>query len=350
MPYQTNDDFQTRGDIEYGFFTTESGSSSAGYVINGERTRNVNLYSVKEGSEERPSMIVDNIARCLEELGGTLGKEDRGFYMTSNYAAGGEAKVVTITEETLFRAYEESKLLMNLSLDAGLAAGLQASNIGLVKADAVVFNKIPGRRIAVGGAGGDAHPIILIDEVAGVCAYIAGAHAAIHAGAYEKAVAEMTALGASVENIHTLVGPGLGPRSYEFGRQIKRPSDGEIITTREYFADSETDSAVIEVARPNGEEKCLVDMPKLLKQKSRQLGLKENHFHDMALDTLGYDAYDAVTHEFNGGVDFSQLAETGPLFFSARRQVKMDSEDVAEANTGLHSKSGRHFSLVITKG
>ena len=349
MPHQHHEAFDpnTLTNTSYGFFTNERGSSTGGYVVNGEGTRNVNIYSPQESDKagyDPAISVIGNLMACFKEL--THGQEHAAhthqFLMTSNYGKSG-ARILTCRdarELTELKKLAESETSV-LELHANIQTELQGNGVCTLKADALVFKGIPGEFIAAGGASGDAHPIILIDDANKVCAYISGAHAALKEGVIEKTIQAMLSTGARHNNIHMMIGPGLGKNSYEFGLM---KSNGEDITPDEYL--NVPRDKVLKVSDPKCRDKWLVDIEKLVAFKAMGMLPREN-VHNMDIDTMGFDLYHNGTRR--EVIDFEELDRKGILFFGARRTI-MKKEGVAAQNPGTHNTVGRHFAGITLKG
>lgn len=346
MPFIDHDAFSNKQlrNTAYGFFTTEQGTSTGSYLVTGEASRNVNIYSPtcpKVEFRDSAQTVHDNIMRCLKELCSEAFRFqsiNHTFIMTTNYAKGG-VNVLTVTAKN-FREIVDSvkRTTANLGIDGELLRMLHRDNIDILCADAVVLKGIPDQRICVGGAAADAHPIILIDDENKVCAYIAGSHAGIKAGAYEQTIVHMEALGADRAKIHTVIGPGLGPNSYEFGYQP------------DYFGEA-YQKHMEPVKDQSNQPKCLVHFVDIIRQKSVEQGINPANVHDVEIDTLSYDAYRPPPERLKAtAVDFADLIASGPLYFSARRSIKERNGDSTSENPGLHNTVARHFSAVCLYG
>lgn len=347
MPHQFHEQLKPAElkNTSYGFFTTESGTSEGAYVIAGEKTRNVNLFSPFTRADlqklklpetatdmlETPHRIVSNLVACFAELSLRADFAHK-FVMTSNYGAGGVRVLCAHNTEALVA-------LKQLSLDelekSGLHEDMQKelakAKICVIKADALVFKGIPEEEILAGGASGDAHPIVLLDDKNKVCAYISGAHAALKGNVIEETIKTMIEAGAVAENIRLVIGPGLGKRSYEFGDNAAAylgvPDD--------------------QVDRVNNPEKRLLDIHKIVRFMALCY-LRPDQVLNMDLNTMGFDLYDAAGNR-KASVDFVALNKEGPLFFSARREM-MSKEGMTAENTGLHNTVGRHFAGMGVRG
>lgn len=345
----------TLSKMNYAFFTNEDGHSDAGYLIDGQKTRNVNLYS----SEQLPGKgfdpaerVVANMQMCFQELG--AGDDVRHkFFMTSYYANMGKSAPLIVSCDNLDHLVElkarasqnlvyedEDKSNPNrLGLEPSMRAAIGDSDISVIRADALIFKGIPGESIAVLGASGDAHPIMMFDDENKIACYISGAHMTLKQGVLEQSFDRMLELGANPSNIKLLIGPGLGRKSYEFGENAP-----------EYFAISEEDCA--RVFRPvldtAGNRKYLIDIRELVSTKL--IGrLSPENVHDIELDTMGFDLYDQVSEEHGQTflkrkttINFEELNKSGPLFFGARRSIMQQSGDLMQKNSGAYNTVGRH--------
>lgn len=351
----------TLSKINYAFFTNEDGHSDAGYLIDGQKTRNVNVYS----SEQLPGKgfdpaerVLANIQMCFRELG--AGDEVKHkFFMTSYYANMGKSAPLIISCDNLDYLYElkaqashnlscedEDKSNPNrLGLEPSMRAAIGNSDISVVRADALIFKGIPEESIAVLGASGDAHPIMMFDDENKIACYISGAHMTLKQGVLEQSFDRMIALGANPSNIRLVIGPGLGPKSYEFGENAP-----------EYFSIQEERCA--RVFRPvldtAGNIRYLIDIKELVSVKL--IGrLPPENIHNIELDTMGFDLYDEVSEEHGDTflkrkttINFEELNKSGSLFFGARRSIMQQSGDLMQHNSGAYNTVGRHgagFSL-----
>lgn len=339
MPYVVHErlPLSTLKNISYGFFTNERGNSTGGYVIAGHDTRNVSLISPQVETErgyDPAANVVSNLMLCFDELTSSVSDEleVHRFVMTSNYGKGG-ARVLAVEDthglDALKRASQSE--LSSLGLHEAMLQALSCANVHAIKADAMVFKGIPGHIIAAGGPSGDAHPIVLIDDENKIAAYVSGPHAALKEDVLEKTTLEMMRVGARKENIRLVIGPGLGPKSYEFGANaaeyLKVPPE-----------------VIDDVKKP---DKKLLDIAKITKYKLRDL-LSADQVLDMEINTMAFDLYDDKG-ERKSSVDFSALSKRGPLFFSARREI-MATDGLGAENTGLHNTVGRHFAGITLRG
>jgi hypothetical protein len=165
--------------IRHGFFTRQGGVSIGPYA-----SLNCGL-----GSNDDPSLVLENRRRIGRHLGGDDGKFGGG--------------VVTLYQEHGNVAFEATR---------------PPSRDGLPHADAVV-SVIPG--LVVGVLTADCAPVLLADAEAGV---VAAAHAgwrgAIN-GIVDSAIREMERLGARRERIAAAVGPAISQSAYEVGPEFE---------------------------------------------------------------------------------------------------------------------------------
>ena len=274
------------------------------------------------------------------------------FFMTTYYAVDEPLILCCSNLEDMYRLKQQAAQDLfyglnpdekdpkrRLGLNTEMREALHDSDISTVKADALIFQGISEHNIAVLGASGDAHPIMMFDEQTQIGCYIAGSHAALSKGVLERSFDKMVELGGNPQKIKLFIGPGLGPNSYEFGENAP-----------EYFG---IPSAVKKVQDSAGKPKCLVDIEKLVIGKLENRLPKEN-IVNTSLDTMGFDLYDEInidgvkTMQRKINIDFVELKESGPLFFGARREVMTMHDSIRAENSGAFSKVGRHaagFSL-----
>lgn len=329
--------------VNYAFFTTEAGTSDAGYRINGERTRNVNIFSPEQSKEpgkgfDSSACVLDNVMRCFVELGAT--ESTHKFFMTSFYAGNGKSdpRIYTcqnVSDLDALKTLGIEGARTILKPESGMGEQLLQQGIGVLKADALIFKAIPGQDFAMLGASGDAHPIMMFDDENKLACYVSGAHAALKQGVLERAFDEMLRLGAKVENIKVVIGPGLGPNSYEFGDNA--PDYFQVPDAIEFVKDLE------------GKPKCLINIDRLVKGKL-QTRIAPEHIFNLNLNTTGFDLYVPSAPDSDGKTvktrretfDFKELSEQGLLLFSARREIMSRAEDLSARNSGAHSTVGRH--------
>lgn len=345
----------TLSKINYAFFTNENGCSDVGYLIDSQKTRNVNIYSSEQPPEkgfDPAERILANIQKCFEELsdGGEIRHK---FFMTSYYANMGKSAPRIIScdnldylnelkaqaSQNLYYEDQDKTNPNRLGLESVMRAAISSSDISVIRADALIFKGIPGESIAVLGASGDAHPIMMFDDENQIACYISGAHMTLKQGVLEQSFDKMIELGANPSRIRLVIGAGLGPKSYEFGENAP-----------EYFAipEEHMNRVLKPVSDTAGIKKFLIDIKELVCVKLMGRLPAEN-IHDIGLDTMGFDLYDEVSEEHGSTflkrkttLNFEELKKSGLLFFGARRGVMQQSEDLMQQNSGAYNTVGRH--------
>lgn len=344
--------------MRYAFFTNEDGLSDGGYLIDNKRTRNVNLFS----SERKPTdigfdpaaRVVANILQCFFDLGAAeKDPKNHKFYLTSYYANEGKSEPLIVScdnlndlntlkqsaAKSLFLDIDDKSNPMRLGLEPEMRKAINSSDISVIRGDALIFKGIPGESIAVLGASGDAHPIMMFDDEKKIACYISGAHAAIKQGVLEKSFQRMVDLGATPAAIRVVIGPGLGPKSYEFGENAPT-----------YFGTTSIE-ALTPVKDSTGAQKYLVDIHKLVIAKLKDK-ISADKIFNIDIDTTGFDLYTEVEVEVENEkhkvlqrrtkIDFNELNKNGPLFFSARRGIMEQNNDLMARNPGAYNSIGRH--------
>lgn len=160
------------------------------------------------------------------------------------------------------------------------------------RADGIVTRT---RGLALGVTHADCGSLLFADPSAGV---VGAAHAGWRgalSGIVEATVDAMERLGAEREAITVVLGPTIGPRSYEVGPEFV-----------ERFAAADG-SSVRHVQRGASEERALFDLPGYIAQ--RALAAEVGTFVDMALDTYPdeerFFSYRRTTHR--GEPDYGRL-------------------------------------------
>ena len=342
--------------IHYAFFTNEHGQSDAGYRIDGQKTRNVNPRSAQqqegEGFDPADSVLA-NIQRCFQELGVQEGDGTHKFFMDSYYANMGKDQPLILSCESLaeldnlkqhashYNLYDDKENPRCLRLGAAMQTAIARSDISMLKADALIFKGIPDEKIAVLGASGDANPIMMFDDEHKIACYISGAHTAIKQGVLEQSFDRMLALGANPHTIRLVIGPGLGPHSYEFGENAP-----------DYF---QVPRALTPVVDTKGANKYLIDIHPLVIGKLEGRLSQENIFN-IGIDTMGFDLYDevvegeAIKFKRKTTINFSELNKQGLLHFSARRKIMEKNNDLTEPNSAAFNTVGRQAAGFTVKG
>lgn len=244
MPFQFHEDADPTAlsNIGYGFFTNEDGTSDGDYVVVGQNTRNVNIFSpsqLDDSKTPKPGYdsavkVGENINRCFNELLAGRDGVQHKLFMTTNYAKDGLKIRVCENFQGISALKEDAKVNLE-SVGPDMAEKLTQLDISIIKADAIIVKGIAGHQIAVGGASGDAHPVIIYDDQNKIACYFSAAHVCIKAGVIEESLSRMLSLGANIENIRLIIGPGLGPNSYEFGANaaayLDVPTDNQLRRT-----------------------------------------------------------------------------------------------------------------------
>lgn len=327
--------------IRYAFFTNERGESQT-YLLGGEPTRNINLYSSAQKPDagfDPADRVLANIQKCFTELGAT--DETHQFVVSTNYANMGKSAPLIMSCSNVDEIAALKSLAFNNLQDLGLEGtmhdAIAHSTISVIKADALIFKGVPGESIAVLGASGDAHPIMMFDDNNQIACYIAGAHTALKQGVLAQSFDRMIALGANQDNIRLVIGPGLGPRSYEFGDNAPA-----YFNLREYTAE-----VLTPVLDTHGNQKYLVNIEALVCVQLRDK-LDPQYIYNIDIDTMAFDLYDEG--EENGTsvlkrkitIDFEELNEKGPLFSGARRFIMSASGDLRRENSSAFSQVPRN--------
>ncbi len=340
--------------IDYGFFTNQEGESDGGgYCLDGKKTRNVNIYSPECKPEsigfDAPGRVLANIQKCFQELGAG-DQETHKFFMTSYYANGGKSDPVIVTCDNLrdlskLQERAATNLFFNdgnkenpncLGLVDSMRTVLSQSDVSVVRADALIFKAIPEAKIAVLGPSGDAHPIMMFDDESKIACYIAGAHASIKQSVLERSVDEMVKLGADQTKIKVVIGPGLGPKSYEMGDDVVKNFP---------MPEEQFERVFTRVTNPEGKSKYLLNIKELISAKLIDKLPSEN-IHDIGLDTMGTDLYQTTvgidgveTLKRRENIKRSDLLDLS--FFSARLGSSFLSVD-GESDHIYYNNIGRH--------
>ena len=175
VPFATHPSLSIMPGIRHGFFGRAGGVSSGLYD-----SLNAGL-----GSQDDPALVHENRRRMAQALGAA---PDRLLTVYQIHST----EVVTVTQPWV-------------PTDAP-------------KADALVTNR-PGLMVCALAA--DCTPTLLADAEAGV---IGAAHAGwrgAKGGILEKTVVAMQALGAQIDRITAVIGPCIGPHSYEVGTEFE---------------------------------------------------------------------------------------------------------------------------------
>ncbi len=137
------------------------------------------------------------------------------------------------------------------------------------KADAMVTDR-PG--VVIGVLTADCAPILLADARAGIVAAAHSGWKGALGGIIEATVAAMESRGARRADIHALIGPCIGPDSYEVGPEFPGHFDDPAIDRESFFRPAATSG------------KWLFDLPGFVAFRLRQAEIK--HIADIGRDTL----------------------------------------------------------------
>lgn len=326
--------------VNYAFFTNENGKSSGGYLIDNTTTRNVNIMAPQDTAHkdyDPASEVVSNIVTCFKELSDKCVGVDNidKFFMHSNLNFKNGSIIEVCTNQEALNALIEKSTTVNIELHPDMAQALSNENIHVLNANAVIFKGMPEKMLSLVGPSADAHPIIMIDDQNQVASYISGSHMAIADGILEKVFQTMCDAGAEAENIKVLIGPGLGPYSFEFNTTFKKQT-GEVIDTQDYFNAPEALTAIPNIVG-GPTQKYLINIKKLVETKLNGLALLDNILN-IDIDTMGADLYDRETLE-KREINFEQLKREQVLVNSARRTQKTEGQS---PNPGVFSTFARH--------
>jgi len=150
------------------------------------------------------------------------GGVSKGIYHALNLGLGSQDNAEDVTENrrrvSAFFGVEESCLLTMYQTHSTDVVVVDSPSFGACpKADALVSN-VPG--LVLGVLTADCAPVLFVDKARGI---IGAAHAGWRGalkGILENTLAAMVALGACKQDIVAVVGPSIGPRSYEVGAEF----------------------------------------------------------------------------------------------------------------------------------
>ena len=147
MPFQFHENVNPNDlhNVRYGFFTNEMGNSdSEGYLMLGNSTRNVNLYSPNQDSPNQditkigydlPSNVAENIDACFQELLAGFGDcQSHKIFMTTNYAKGGLRIISCANTDELEQLKQEyQNHVGDLGLHRSMIEQLAQKNVQVLK-------------------------------------------------------------------------------------------------------------------------------------------------------------------------------------------------------------------------
>ena len=220
---------ESAGDrIRHGFFTRQGGVSEGIYAG----------LNVGAGSDDERDRVTENRARVAGWFG--------------------------LPAEKLATVHQVHSPDVQV-IDATYAAGQPQER---PKVDAMVTS-VPG--VALGVLSADCGPILFADGRAGV---IGAAHAGWKGaltGVLENTIEAMVALGASRENITAVLGPSIGPASYEVGPEFVERFLAHDPSYETFFSPSAKDGH------------AMFDLPSLTIRRLREAGVRA--------ESLGLDTY-----------------------------------------------------------
>ncbi|GBD43911.1 Laccase domain protein YfiH [bacterium HR40] len=142
------------------------------------------------------------------------------------------------------------------------------------EADAL-FCERPG--IAIGVTTADCAPVLLADPAARRVAAVHAGWRGLLAGVLEAALHEFFVRGSRPSDIHAVIGPCIGPRSYEVGAEFERT----------FLA---TDPATAPFFRPGrSDDRRFFDLPGCVRARLVRAGLPEGNIDHLAFDTCRED-------------------------------------------------------------
>ncbi len=327
MPYYEHEKLPNTAlkHFNYGFFTNQNGVSDGAYLVNGQPTRNVNIFAPNNSPDkgyDTPEHIAHNIASCIQQdFGQPILTSSRCFFMAPHYAGmTKDAKspnqlLITVLDDHNIdiiyeKALKESEQFVNLEL----IQSLNQNKIVIEKSDAIVLKKMSRTdidQVYIGGFTADAHPIILLDDSTGVCAYMTCSHHVLHQKGLAAVIKTMIEQGANKDQIQVVIGPGLGKHCYEMQDQSPNYQD-----VHDYFDVSKNSVGSEEILTPVASDKFLLDAPLLLQTQAMTIGLSPTQVHNTNLNTMGYDLYQQRNHQWQKVTQTPR--DTEGLFFSAR--------------------------------
>ena len=248
LPVLTHPRLSALEGVSHGFFTRQGGVSAGIYAS----------LNLGRGSKDQPDHVDENRRRAAAHFGQTPDRLLTGYQIHST--------VVLAAEDILGQGASEG--------------------------DAVV-SQTPG--LICGALSADCAPILLADEQARiVCAAHAGWKGAL-GGMAEAAVASMVARGARPERITAIIGPCIGPQSYEVGQEFLDRFEADQPGSSRFFHPAASAS------------KYLFDLPGFVLDRLERAGINDPQWsgHDtLAAPELFYSNRRAV-HRGDG--DYGRL-------------------------------------------
>lgn len=215
LPVLTSPELSALKGVRHAFFTRQGGVSTGVY----------DSLNVGRGSRDAPEDVEENRRRAAAHFGVDTGHLLTGYQIHSTIVLSAEDQ----------------------------------NNAAPREGDAVVASQ-PG--LVCGALSADCAPILLADEQARVvCAAHAGWKGAL-SGMAEAAVAAMVARGARADRIIAVVGPCIGPDSYEVGAEFLERFETEQPGSAIYFRPAATAG------------KFMFDLPALVLERLRRAGIE----------------------------------------------------------------------------
>lgn len=193
-----------------------------------------------------------------------MGGVSEGRYASLNCGLGSGDDPARV-EANRARAMEEMRLPVG-----ALATGYQVHGIDVAyvdaawpkdarpKVDALVTDR---SGVALGILTADCAPVLMIDEAAGVIGACHAGWRGAKAGVTDATIAAMTKLGAKREAIAAVIGPTIGPASYEVGQEF----------VGGFLADDPTNARYFKPGKAPG--KSMFDLPAYLGERLTGAGL-----------------------------------------------------------------------------
>jgi YfiH family protein len=193
---------------------------------------------------DEPGAVLENRRRVAAAIG-----VDLGDFVFSRQVHGAGVRVVT---------------------SADRSAGAFVLDESVPEADALVTAD-PSVVLAILAA--DCVPIVLYDPVAHVLGCVHSGWRGTVARVSEAALAAMSSLGATQENVVAGVGPAISPERYQVGADVADAVERDL------------GAAAAEVIRPDGTGKWLLDMWAANRIVLREAGLADEHINVAAIPT-----------------------------------------------------------------
>lgn len=339
--------------VHFHFFDRTNGAShpkETGNPYSGER--NVNLFSVNHVSamtfSDTPQAVATNITRCFEGLGAKL--DHPKFFLTAQY----KGVFSELTPETIEAHLESAQAYRTKQAPAPdteasplhiLLSLLAEQHIYVLPADGIIVKDFD-TPIFVAGAGGDAHPIIMYDEQEAVGAYLSGAHANISAGALESIIHILQ----PTPSRRVVIGPGLGPDSYEFGENA-----ADVFFKSMTITAPERAACFRPAVRADQSNAILVNFAAVIRVRLSRVGIESTQMNDTRINTLGFSLIaDCDVHSQDRLLLIpeavrqakAKVAMEQAAYYSARGGTMARGQNPIERADQYYTEQGRHFAGV----